>query len=79
VDIKSTKRELNHFYILRSDKTRRHYIGSTDNLERRVMDHNSGNTCSTKNRRPFFIRFQNIFKAYLKTNPDEIEYIGIEM
>ncbi|MEK7553365.1 MAG: GIY-YIG nuclease family protein [Patescibacteria group bacterium] len=33
-------------YILKSKKTSRHYIGYTDNLQRRLKEHNSGKTKS---------------------------------
>jgi putative endonuclease len=38
-----------HFvYILRSDKTGRHYVGSTSNLDDRIHRHNAGKNRSTK-------------------------------
>jgi len=37
-------------YILRNQKTGRHYIGSTTDLVRRLADHARGNTPSTRNR-----------------------------
>jgi len=40
-------------YVLRSQKDHKRYIGFTDNLERRLDEHNSGMVKSTKNRRPF--------------------------
>jgi putative endonuclease len=39
-------------YILRSELNGRFYIGSTDDVSRRLADHNSGNTPSTKPYRP---------------------------
>ena len=35
-------------YILRNSNTGRHYIGSTNNLERRIKEHNRGQTTSTR-------------------------------
>ena len=35
-------------YIIQNNKTKRRYIGSTENLERRLDQHNSGKTKSTK-------------------------------
>jgi putative endonuclease len=35
-----------YVYILRSSKTGKHYIGYTDNLLRRLKEHNSGRTKS---------------------------------
>ena len=39
-------------YILFSQKTNRYYIGSTDDLARRLKHHNSGSTPSTKTGAP---------------------------
>jgi putative endonuclease len=35
-------------YILKNDFLDKHYIGSTNNLERRLEEHNRGQTKSTK-------------------------------
>jgi len=40
-------------YILKSLKTGKYYIGSTNNLESRLKRHNSGKVISTKNSRPW--------------------------
>ena len=40
-------------YILRSKKDNKHYIGYTNNLERRMQDHNRGKSISIKQRGPF--------------------------
>lgn len=42
-------------YILRSIKSGKHYIGSTNNIERRLQEHNSGKTKSTRNKGPWEI------------------------
>ncbi len=42
-----------YVYILKSKKDGRLYSGYTNNLERRIEDHNNGKVNSTKNRRPF--------------------------
>ena len=39
-------------YILQSDRDGRLYIGSTDDVERRLTEHNKGQTRSLKSRRP---------------------------
>ena len=49
-------------YILESQKNRRYYIGSTDNIDRRVCEHNIGKVTSTKNMRPWAV------KAFIKCN-----------
>lgn len=44
-------------YILRFDKSGRYYIGSTDNLDRRLIQHHRGNTPSTKHLGDFQVVF----------------------
>ena len=48
-------------YILKSNKNGRYYIGSTNNLERRILEHNSGKTKSLKYLRPLEIVFYKEF------------------
>ncbi len=40
-------------YVLKSQKNGRLYTGSTDNVERRLMEHNSGQSHATRHVRPF--------------------------
>lgn len=40
-------------YVLLSKKDGKRYIGFTDDLKRRLIEHNRGLNISTKNRRPF--------------------------
>ncbi|MCF7907200.1 GIY-YIG nuclease family protein [Patescibacteria group bacterium] len=42
-------------YVLKSEKDGKFYVGMTNNIERRVKEHNNGvaSTPSTKNRGPF--------------------------
>jgi len=42
-----------YVYILQSLKDRKLYIGYSTDLRKRLKDHNSGGTKSTKTRRPF--------------------------
>ena len=39
-------------YVLKSLKNGTHYVGSTDDLERRLREHNSGKSKYTRNVRP---------------------------
>ena len=50
-------------YILRSLKDHKRYIGSTDNLIRRVDEHNDGLVKSTKNRRPLVLIYSEEFHS----------------
>ncbi|MBI4973497.1 GIY-YIG nuclease family protein [Candidatus Roizmanbacteria bacterium] len=40
-------------YILQSEKDKKLYIGFTDNVEKRLEEHNEGINISTKSRAPF--------------------------
>jgi len=40
-------------YVLRSEKDKKLYVGWTDNLSRRVEEHNRGKVNSTRLRTPF--------------------------
>ena len=47
-------------YVLKSKKDKKLYYGFTDNLERRIKEHNNGEVRSTKPRAPFeLIYFEN--------------------
>jgi len=59
-------------YILESQKNKTYYIGSTNNLERRLNEHNSGKVKYTKNLRPWKLKF---FKKYDSlTEARKVEY-----
>jgi putative endonuclease len=47
-----------YVYILKSLKDGFKYTGITDNIVRRLNDHNSGKNKSTKNRRPFVLIYK---------------------
>ena len=42
-----------YVYILQSDLDQNFYTGYTNNLNRRIKEHNNGKVKSTTNRRPF--------------------------
>jgi len=44
-------------YVLRSLKDKKLYVGFTDDLDRRVKEHNDGKNISTKGRKPFELIF----------------------
>ena len=43
---------MHYVYLLLSEKDDKFYTGSTNDLKRRLYEHNSGNVRSTRNRRP---------------------------
>lgn len=51
-----------YLYVLKSKKDKYLYVGSTNDLRRRLSEHNSGKVQSTMSRRPFDLRY---YEAYL--------------
>jgi len=52
-----------YLYILKSKKDDKLYIGSTNDLRRRLLEHNEGKVSSTKSRAPFELRYYEVFYA----------------
>ncbi len=50
-------------YVLQSLKDGKHYTGYTSDLTRRLKEHNSGKTESTKRRRPFDVMYTEEFQT----------------
>jgi putative endonuclease len=47
-----------YIYVLKSLKDGKFYTGMSENPEKRMLDHNSGMTKSTRSRRPFEIIYK---------------------
>lgn len=52
-----------YVYILKSKKDSELYIGSINNLKRRLLEHNSGKVKSTKHRTPFELIYYESYKS----------------
>lgn len=52
-----------YVYVIISLKTDHWYIGSTNNLPRRVEEHNSGNTKSTRGRGPWELKYSKGYET----------------
>lgn len=52
-----------YVYILKSEKDNDLYLGSTDDLRRRLREHNNGEVVSTKPRRPFELRYYEAYSS----------------
>lgn len=50
-----------YVYVLESQKDGNLYIGVTDNMDRRVLEHNQGKSKSTRPRRPFKLIYFETF------------------
>ncbi len=50
-------------YVLRSEKNGKFYIGCTDNLDRRLKEHNSGKSKYTRNKGPWSVEYIEKFET----------------
>ncbi len=73
-------------YLLLSERDRKTYLGSTNEIERRMKEHNNGKTPSTRYRRPLKLIYTEEFdtlidarkrERYLKTKKGRTELKGI--
>ncbi|MCF7845741.1 MAG: GIY-YIG nuclease family protein [Candidatus Peribacteraceae bacterium] len=58
-------------YILESENCDRFYIGSSQNPEKRLSEHNSGKTTSLKNKGPWKIVFRQKYSTNQKARAIE--------
>ncbi|MEI6327571.1 MAG: GIY-YIG nuclease family protein [Candidatus Roizmanbacteria bacterium] len=63
-----------YVYILRSKKDEHRYIGSTDDLVRRLRQHSQGFVSSTKNRRPLILEGVLEFKTLVEARIRERQF-----
>ncbi len=61
-----------YIYILKSLKDNRTYVGYTNDLERRLSEHNSGKNIATKNRRPLELIFSEQFETSAEAKKREL-------
>lgn len=52
---------MHYVYILKSKKNRKLYKGFTNDLKRRIKEHNSGNSTFTKNNGPWELVYYEAF------------------
>jgi putative endonuclease len=50
-------------YVLKSESDKKFYIGFTENLTKRLGDHNNGRVDSTRGRRPFELVYYEACKS----------------
>jgi putative endonuclease len=65
-------------YILKSLKDGRYYYGSTEDVEKRLIKHNSGQVRATKGRRPFIIHFVEEHDSRSSAYKRELFYKSID-
>lgn len=54
---------IGYVYVLRSLKDSKLYIGSTNDIDRRIKEHNSGINKSTRSRKPFTLVYKEKFSS----------------
>jgi len=50
-------------YIIRSEKTEKHYVGFTNNIDQRLKNYNSGGTKSTKSGIPWNLIYKEEYES----------------
>lgn len=63
-----------YLYILKSEKDNKRYVGSTNNLKRRLAEHNSGKVHSTKYRKPLILIYREEFMAEAEARNRELYF-----
>jgi len=64
-----------YVYIIQSNLSKKIYKGSTDNLKRRIFEHNSGKVRSTKNKGPWKLIY---YEAFLNKNDAKREELFLK-
>lgn len=59
-------------YILKSKKSGQYYIGSTLNISKRLKEHNSGQTASTRNKGPWELVFEQKYPSIAEAQEIEL-------
>ncbi|RPJ28154.1 MAG: GIY-YIG nuclease family protein [Chloroflexi bacterium] len=59
----SRRPDLFFVYILRSQRLERYYVGSTENVEKRLHEHNSGKSASTRAGMPWELIHTECFRT----------------
>jgi putative endonuclease len=52
-----------HVYVLRSASNGRFYVGHTENLAKRIFEHNNNRTLSIRNRGPWELFYSEEFRT----------------
>ncbi len=65
--------EIYFTYIIESEKSKRWYYGHSNDLERRLIEHNSGQNKSTRNNGPWELIFKRPFDTKSEANKFELE------
>ena len=59
-------------YILYSEKLNKFYVGSTTNMERRILEHNRGKEKFTKTGVPWELKYKEVFSELIDARRREL-------
>lgn len=60
-------------YILQSQSTGRYYVGSTNDLDRRLSEHHRGHSLATRGRGPWSLVHREAFPTLIEARRRELE------
>jgi putative endonuclease len=60
-----------YVYVLLSQRSSRYYVGSTNDVSRRVAEHNAGKTTSTRSYRPWRLVYTEAFETLAEARQRE--------
>ena len=62
-----------YVYVIQSLKDKTTYIGYTENLEKRIIEHNQGKTKSIKHKLPFQMVYKEAYESKTEARKREIK------
>ena len=62
-----------YVYVLKSKRKEYHYIGSTEDLKKRIQEHNQGKTKSIKHLVPFKLLYYEAYETRTLARKRELE------
>ena len=62
-----------YVYVLLCERSSRYYVGSTNDVSRRVAEHNAGKTTSTRSYRPWRLVYTETFETLAEARQRERE------
>jgi putative endonuclease len=61
-----------NLYIIQSLTTGKFYIGHTNDLQRRLLEHNSGQTKSTRSGKPWILVYTKEYSSNIEAGREEL-------
>lgn len=64
---------MHYVYVLHSDRLGKYYVGRTENISKRLEDHNAGRSTYTKRGRPWVLVYEERFEEKADAIAREME------